>query len=273
MKPLSLTLVSHPGHPLDLSVLEPSALAALKPQALRRLKLARGRGAVALGELFEIEAGDPNHVVLRGLNVACHRVGMGQKSGLIEVHGDLGDECGRDMQGGQLRVHGSAGAALGAGMRDGAIIVHGNAGSALGAPTPGAVRGMNGGSIVVTGGVGARAGERMRRGVVAIGGAAGPELGARMIAGTIAVFGACDTNPGLGMRRGTLLLARAPREFAPTFNDCGEFELGVMALLARQVVLLHRPFARPMRRFTRVRRWCGDMGHGGKGEILVACDE
>ena len=270
MSALTLTLRKDaPRAALDLGALTPAALAALKPAALKRLRVPAGGRELPLVELFDIdgEAGDTLRLV--GLHGACHRVGTGLRAGSIEVRGNVGDELGREMRGGEVRVSGDAGAGAGMGMRGGYLQVGGSAGDNLGGITPGATRGMNGGLIVIGGDVGARCGERMRRGFIVVLGSAGEYLGDRMLAGSIAVFGEVAKHAGLGMRRGTLFLTRAP-EGTAGFADCGEFDFGIVPLIRTYLVDFHPAVAKRFGVFARARRWCGDLNHGGKGEMLVA---
>jgi formylmethanofuran dehydrogenase subunit C len=126
---------------------------------------------------------------------------------------------------------------------------------------------MTGGAIHVRGDVGARAGDRMRRGFLLIEGAAGEYAGSRMIAGTIAIGGEAGPLPGYLMNRGTMLLAGGYREMAPTFLDCGAFELVAARLLAGHVektsARLGAAFRGPLRRYA------GDLAALGKGELFV----
>jgi formylmethanofuran dehydrogenase subunit C len=270
MSALTLTLVDDAARALDLGQLTPTALQGMTPTALRRLRLPAGNRQIALGDLFEVSGDDPRTLRLVGLHAGCHRVGHGMREGRIEVKGRVGDELGREMRGGEIRLSSHAGAGVGMGMLGGYIQVGGSAGDALGGLTPGATRGMNGGVIVVLGKVGTRCGERMRRGLVVVAGDAGEYLGDRMLAGTIAVFGRAAAHAGFGMRRGTLMLAHAPALEDAGFGDCGEFELGIVTLLRQYLATLHPASARRMAMFQRARRWNGDLGYGGKGEILVA---
>ena len=271
MSALTFKLLDRTAHELDLSGLHPSALIGTALRALPTLRLALGREQVALADLFDISGDDYSTVRLVGLHQGCHRVGCGMTAGTLEIKGDVGNELGRELRGGSIQVSGNAGAGVGLGMRGGQIVIGGNAGSAVGGMIPGATAGMNGGIVIIGGAAGERAGERMRRGLIVIAGATGAHTGERMIAGTIAVLGQCGAHAGLGMRRGTLLLAQAPAAMAPTFNDCGEFELGIVTLLQRHLAVAHPALARKFGQFSHVRRWCGDISYGGIGEILIAC--
>ena len=271
MSALTLKLRGAPERSLDLGPLNPAAVAGKSVDAIARMRLSYGHKRVALGDLFAVSGESTGDLKLRGISLHCHRIGCGMDAGTIDVTGTAGDELGRAMRGGRIAVNGSAGDGVGAGMLGGHITLTGSAGECLGGLVPGATRGMNEGIIHVGGSAGARAGERMRRGLILIAGDAGAETGARMIAGTIVVLGACGPQVGLGMRRGSLFIAEAPADMTATFNDCGEFELGIMPILKDYIGHLHRNLAREFAQFTRVRRWCGDMAYGGKGELFIAC--
>jgi formylmethanofuran dehydrogenase subunit C len=73
---------------------------------------------------------------------------------------------------------------------------------------------------------------------------------------------------GLGMRRGSVLLTVEPR-LPPTFNANGTHHLGFLTLLISSPGFAAGPFAALRERGTRVQRWLGDLGYGGKGEVLV----
>ncbi len=272
MSTLTLTLRGALERSLDLTPLNPVAMAGKSNDAIAKMRLTYGRKRIALGDFFMVTGENGAELRLRGLDAHCHRVGSGLREGCITVTGSIGDELGRTMSGGLISVKGNAGDGVGAGMTGGHIALTGSAGDCVGGLVPGATRGMNEGTIVVGGAAGARAGERMRRGLVLIAGDAGAETGARMIAGTIVVLGTCGPQAGLGMRRGSLLLAEAPAAMTPTFNDCGEYELGIMPIIRDYIGSLHRNLARELAQFSRVRRWCGDMAYGGKGELFIAGD-
>ncbi|MGE0486840.1 MAG: formylmethanofuran dehydrogenase subunit C [Gammaproteobacteria bacterium] len=270
MKRLELTLGAAPVGALDLSPLLPAALAELSLDRIRRFKLRHGTRSSALGDLFAVNGEPGGALALRGITPGCFGVGHGMNGGIIEISGHGGQELGREMRAGEIRVRGHAGDGLALGLRGGLVRVKGNAGARLGGAVPGSVHGMNGGVVIVDGSIGERGAERMRRGLVIVGDATGPYLADRMVAGTVIVFGEAGDHAGLGMRRGTLLLAQAPRELPATFNPCGRFELTFVSVLSRHVAEFDRPYARALRSFDWVERWCGDMAHGGKGEILLA---
>lgn len=272
MSALIFELLDPPGRSLDLADLNPASLAGKSLDAIRRLRLLYGRRRKALGDLFKVSGDASSELAILGVNRHCHQIGQGMADGILVVHGHAGDGLGREMSGGQIRVKGDAGDGVGAGMTGGCITLTGSIGDRAGGFVPGATRGMNEGLIRVGKSAGARTGERMRRGFIVIAEDAGAHTGERMIGGTIVVLGQCGVHPGFGMRRGTLLLAKAPTSMTPTFNDCGEFELAIIAILKNYIASHDRRLKRRLERFTRAHRWCGDMSYGGKGEILIASD-
>ncbi|MCB1747158.1 MAG: formylmethanofuran dehydrogenase subunit C [Gammaproteobacteria bacterium] len=269
MTRLELTLSAAPAGALDLSPLQPAALAALSLERIRRLKLHHGTRTASVGDLFAVNGEPGGAIALRGITPACFGIGRGMAGGRIEVSGHGGQELGREMSAGEIHLRGSAGDGLALGLRGGLVRVKGNAGARVGGAVPGAVHGMKGGTVIVDGDIGERGGERLRRGLIIVGGDCGPYLADRMVAGTIAVFGAAGNNVGLGMRRGTLLLAHPPEVLPTTFNPCGNFELMFVPVFARHVGEFDRNYARKLAAFATAQRWCGDMAHGGKGEILL----
>ena len=272
MNALILELRGQPERSLDLTPLNPTVLAGKSSEVIARMRLTYGSKRVALGDLFSVTGAGLNELRLTGISPHCHRIGLGLDTGHIDVIGTAGDELGREMRGGRISVRGHAGDGVGAGMTGGHIALTGSAGECVGGLVPGATRGMNDGVISIGRSVGARAGERMRRGLILIAGDAGAETGAHMIAGTIVVLGTCGPQVGFGMRRGSVLLAEAPARMTPTFNDCGEFELAIMPILKNYIGCVQRKWARKLDGFTRVRRWCGDMAYGGKGELFIAAE-
>jgi formylmethanofuran dehydrogenase subunit C len=75
--------------------------------------------------------------------------------------------------------------------------------------------------------------------------------------------------PGFAMKRGTLLLGQ-DAELPATFNDCGSHDLMFLRLFARHVAEAAPDGAAILPVATRVRRFVGDRGNGGLGEILFA---
>jgi len=141
------------------------------------------------------------------------------------------------------------------------------AGERLAGPLAGETTGMSGGLLHVYGSAGPRAGDRLRRGIVLIEGDAGPYAGSRMIAGTLAIAGRAGELPGYLMNRGTVLIGGGSTLLAPTFGDCGVYELTAARLLAGAIQTASPQIARLFRR--PLRRLAGDLAALGKGEILI----
>jgi formylmethanofuran dehydrogenase subunit C len=91
-----------------------------------------------------------------------------------------------------------------------------------------------------------------------------------MIAGTLAVGGCAGALPGYLMNRGTILLAGGTDHMAPTFVDCGAFELVAARLLAAYVEATSPHLGAAFR--GRLRRHAGDMAALGMGEIFLRAD-
>jgi formylmethanofuran dehydrogenase subunit C len=228
------------------------------------------RAALSVGELFDIKDGDLDEIVFEGGAERLDRVGAGLNQGAVRVVGEVGVEAGRAMTGGSVVIEGAAGAYAGSGLRGGVLRISGDAGERLGGPRAGETEGMNGGLIHVGGSAGARAGDRMRRGFLLIEGAAGDYVGSRMIAGTIAIGGKAGALPGYLMNRGTILLAGGAERMAPTFQDCGAFELVAARLIAAHVETISARLGAAFR--GALRRYAGDLAALGKGEIFTRTD-
>lgn len=268
MKPLTFKLKVQPPCLVDAAALQPQALAGQGREAMLRIMLPGWNQSFAVGDLFSVVGDDAGHVVLEGVDGSLVRVGAGLEGGELTVAGDAGDYAGEAMRGGTLLVRGSAGDYLGAEMRAGTIEVSGNAGAFAGSGRAGAMKGMSGGCIIVRGNAGERTGDRMRRGLLLVEGTTGAYCAARMIAGTIVALGRTGSHPGYLMRRGTVMLADTRFQPLPTFNDNGEHELLAIRLLLESLAQ-YGPAFRRFAKQRRFRRWVGDLGAGGQGEILL----
>lgn len=269
MNGLTLALRAEPAAPVDLSPVNPAALAGLSQAKVKALPLDCGGAKVELGELFRVSGRGGEALRLEGGSPRLLRVGAGMTAGSLEVHGRVGDEPGRGMSGGVLRVRGEAGRGAAAGMRGGQLIIEGDVGEDLGGPCLGQPHGMTGGLVVVEGDAGARAGDRLRRGIVVIKGEAGALCATRMVGGTVLVLGRCGAQAALGMQRGSLVLRRPPEALPATFNCGGTLDLPFLGLLFRQVAAQRPELAALVKLGTRVTLHCGDAAFGGKGEVLV----
>jgi formylmethanofuran dehydrogenase subunit C len=126
---------------------------------------------------------------------------------------------------------------------------------------------MTGGEIVVMGAAGAGAGALMRRGLIAVAGGLGADAGRAMIAGTLVALGPIAGEPGLGNKRGSIV-AGATVDVPATYRLACVYEPPHLRLLFTS---LRRRFGFPGEalRDGRFRRYCGDAGLPGKGELLV----
>jgi formylmethanofuran dehydrogenase subunit C len=159
---------------------------------------------------------------------------------VFEKSTDKLDYIGCAMKQGQITVDGDAGDFLGAGMLNGTIICHGN--------------------------VGDRLGDRMRRGLILVEGNAGDYAATRIIAGTIGILGNTGSYLGFGMKRGTILLSKNSNLLA-TLQDCGTHTLPYLSLLFKSFASLDTQFKQITS--NRVRRYSGDVGVNGRGEVLI----
>jgi formylmethanofuran dehydrogenase subunit C len=268
MSTLTLTLRTSPVRSTDMSALTPERLAGLNDAQIGALPLQDG---LCVADLFEVDAGDARHLVIRNSCDRLTHIGAAMRSGTITVEGDCGAYAGKGLNGGHLNVVGNASDFAGGAMRAGVITISGNAGDFAGGALAGDRQGMRGGLLAIHGNAGDRAGERMRRGLLLIGGNAGAYCGANMLAGTIFVAGNAGMMPGFSLSRGTLLLASMPEHIPVTFQDSGEHSLLFLSLLQKQLQRDGPAFARFLPFSRKVRRYCGDLALGGTGEILIFC--
>jgi len=270
MSTLTLTLSQLPAHPLDCSGLLPAALAGLSARALKNLLLGGGPEPVKLGDHFDIDGkcdGNSLSIVNRGARL--DNLGAALTAGEIGVRGGAGRFAARGMRGGLLRIRGGAQDFLATGMRGGVVEVLGDVGDFCAGALPNEPFGLNGGLVVVHGNAGDRLADRQRRGVVVVTGATGALAGSRMFAGSVIVLGDTGPGAGIGLRRGTLLLCGKTTGLPATFATSGVLELPFVGLLARRLAQAHK-LCRPLLALgPRFERLCGDLGHGGTGEILL----
>jgi formylmethanofuran dehydrogenase subunit C len=269
MNALTLTLKKQPPTDLDCSTLRPDLLGTMTLEAIRALPLACGKAKHTVADLFEVEGQPGAQMVLRNASPRFIRVGFGMTGGSLRVEGDTGDLAGAHMSGGTLALEGNAGHRVGAAMTGGRIDVRGNVGDRLGGFLNTDPQGMSGGVITVGGNAGDRVGERMRRGICVIHGGTGLYCGASMVAGSIVVLGEVGDGVGCNMRRGSILLAKAPGRILPTFNPSGHLKIGFLSLLFRHLAEAGIVAGLADRFGTRCLRYAGDLGRGGKGEIVV----
>lgn len=274
MTGLVLTLREPPRQRVDMAPLTLRDLAGRSVKDVASLTLACGNRSLRVDELFDVSGTmvmprEQGRLTIRNGSPKLDRVGFGMTDGNIAVEGDVGAYAGMGMTGGNLRISGSAGPFAACVMEGGALHIGGNADEFLGSALPGDRVGMRGGVVSVDGNAGARAGDHLRRGMLLIAGDAGPYCGARMIAGTILVLGEIGDFIGLGMKRGTIMLSHEPARLLATFNDCGSHQLQFLPLLFEAARNAGPAFASLGKFGSRVRRFAGDRGVGGQGEILI----
>jgi len=271
MSALTFTLKQRPAQPVDLSPLVPDLLQDMTAREIGGIPLLCGNRTLRADELFDISGNDAHHIHIKRSCNRLEHIGARMEDGRITVEGDAGPHLGQHMRGGEIHVRGNAGDWLAAEMHGGYIEIAGNAGDFVGAALPGERKGMYGGLVFIRGNAGQRVGDHMRRGIVYIKGNAGDYCGSRMGGGNIIVLGKAGAFTGYGMKRGTLILMQNPSQLPATFNDSGVHELLFLRLLFQNLLRhdLDPQMTQVAGSLGRVRRYVGDVGGGGKGEVLV----
>ncbi len=269
MTAFSFALREAPRQRLDVSALTPDRLSGLSREQIAAMELSSGNRRLRVGDLFDLRGDDVADLRFEGNCTKLDRIGAGMTGGSVTVAGEAGDYLGLAMAGGRIEVEGGCGSHAACALRNGVIQVRGSVGDFLGSALVGELHGMRGGTVVVGGDAGDRAGDRMRRGMLLIEGNAGDYCASRMTAGTLVVLGSVGANPGFAMLRGTVLAGALRQGLLPTFNDCGEHDLGFLNLLQRSWQGLPGGFGRSPAIPGRVRRYMGDLANGGRGEILL----
>lgn len=236
------------GPPLDLEGVTPERCAALPEHEVAALPITAGGRAASLGDFFAVRGGHSDQLVFEGSLARVCRLGAGMAGGRIDVHGDVGDEAGMTMRGGVLRIDGNAGDRLGAGV-------------------PGAARGMSGGEILVSGACGVAAGARLRRGLIVVG-RCGADAARDIVAGTLVVIGPAGAGAGRGSRRGSVI-AVGHIDVPPTYQYACTYAPPFVRLLFTYLRRRHALPLDPAWDGGQYRRYCGDLGGPGKGELLV----
>jgi formylmethanofuran dehydrogenase subunit C len=270
---LHLRLRSAPTLRVDLRGITPAACAGLAPAQVERLTVTHGNETLPLAECFTVTPGDgaDDALVFEGDLSRFDRIGWQMSGGAIVVDGNGGDYVGGGMSGGAVTVRGHVGALAACEMAGGTLTIEGKVGDFAASTLPGSMDGMRGGTLIVKGSAGDRFADRMRRGTALVFGDVGDFLTSRMVAGTVAVGGSVGAHVAYGMRRGSVVLAGAAQAsetiIAPTFVPALADAAVFWQLLARDLARHGGPFANlPARR---IARHLGDLGAGGKGELIV----
>ncbi|PNG26131.1 formylmethanofuran dehydrogenase subunit C [Methylocella silvestris] len=263
---LVLELKQEPDQRLDLAPLVPHLLQGKSAAEIAAIQLQTTRENCAVGDIFDVKLdGAFDKIHFKGGSSRLDHLGAGLKDGEITLEGDCGHAAGRAMSGGSLVISGSAGPFAGSALSGGVMEIKGEAGDFLGGPLDGEIEGMSGGLLIVRGSAGARAGDRLRRGTIVIEGSAGDYVASRFIAGTLIAVKGAGALPGYLLRRGTIILGATP-ELAPTYIDCGAYNLAFAGLFGRFL----RPYSKPAAELLakRLNRFAGDTSVLGKGEIF-----
>jgi len=271
----SLTLVRRPTGcgPLDMSPLIPELLLARSRNEIAATQLVTPSGSVALEDLFEIQDGQRDRLILRGDFSDCQRVAAAMTGGDLWVDGSVGDFLAAEMQGGRVEVTGDAGHYACSSLRGGQVTIRGNVGRHATSALPLATRGMSGGTVLIDGDADEFLGCRLRRGKVIVLGNIAAGCASRMIAGTLVAAGQIATPAGYAMARGTLLMLNPSPEMIesglPGFTPFEPCELSFVPLLLRDVAP-HLPahLAGPLIK-SKWLRAIGDRAEAGQGEIIV----
>jgi formylmethanofuran dehydrogenase subunit C len=257
-----------PALRVDLRGVTPGALALLSQAEIERIPVGYGNALVPFGEFFHVDPRRDESLVFAADLARFDRVGWQMDGGRLVVECSVGDHAGACMYGGEMSVAGDAGDLAACEMAGGTLSIGGNAGDFAASTLPGSMDGMRGGTLLIRGNAGARFGDRMRRGTALVFGDAGDFLASRMVAGTIAIGGCAAAHVGYGMRRGSVVFAgtapAAPPTFVPAIAEAPVF----WQLLARDLARHGGVFAALPGQ--NIQRLLGDLGAGGKGELIIA---
>lgn len=264
---VTLSLRSPLDEFVEADCVVPDRLEALAGHEIAALPVWLGSRQLRLGDLFDVRGERSARV--RVVGDVRRAVGLAARMthGELVVDGDAGGRVGAGMAGGRAEVLGSAGDDAGIAMSGGSLHIRGSVGDRVGAGLPGASRGMTDGEIVVEGSAGADAGARMRRGLLFIGGDAGDGVARAMIAGTAVVLGRAGRDPAVASKRGTLVAAGGV-EIPVTYRYACVYEPPHVRLALTHLRRRYSVAIDPRMITGRYRRYCGDAGLPGKGEIL-----
>lgn len=264
---VTLTLRAPLEESIEADCITPDTFGSLGEAEIGALPVWAGRTRRTLADYFHVKGGRAASIRVVGDVRHVHCMAGGMSGGDLVVDGDIGSRLAAELTGGRVDVLGSAGDDTGMGMSGGSLRIRRNAGDRVGGAAPGASRGMTGGEIVVDGSVGADAGTRMRRGLLFVGGDAGSHAARAMIAGTVIVIGRVGRDPAFASKRGSLVVGGSV-DVPITYRFACDYEpphlrLALTYLVRCYGLSLGRELVQG-----RYRRYCGDAGTVGKGEIL-----
>ena len=264
---VTLTLRAPLDESIEADAIVPNAFATLGEAEIGALPVWAGRVRRAVADYFDVRGSRSTSVRIVGDVRRAHGIATGMAAGDLVVDGDAGARVAAGMSGGRAEVFGSAGDEAGVAMSGGSLRIRRDAGDRVGAGLAGASRGMTGGEIVVGGSVGAHAGARMRRGLLFVGGDAGALAARAIIAGTVIVIGRVGPQPAFANKRGSLVVAGGV-DVPATYRHACDYEpphvrLAFTYLARRYDLSLDAGLVEGT-----YRRYCGDAGTVGRGEIL-----
>ena len=264
---VTLTLRSPLLEAVEADAIVAHAFGSLGESEIGSLPVWAGRQRRSIGEYFRVRGERSTSVRVVGDVRHVHGIGTAMAGGHLVIDGDAGARVAAGMTAGRVEVLGSVGDDAGAGMAGGSLHVTRDAGDRVGAATPGASRGVTGGEIVVEGSVGDDAGARMRRGLLYVNGSSGNRTARSMIAGTVIVKGRVGAEPAFASKRGSLVVAGGV-EVPVTYRYACDYQPPhvrvALTYLARRYGLAIAPSLID----GSYRRYCGDAGTIGRGEIL-----
>jgi formylmethanofuran dehydrogenase subunit C len=264
---VTLTLRAPLGAPVSMHGIQPHRLASLSEREIAATLVTIGRKPAPLGDLFTVQGERSSRMRVVGSTAYLEGLGATMRDGELIIEGDAGADVGSGMTGGLIHLQGNAGDAAGSGISGGILRIDRNAGDRLGAALPGASKGMTGGEIIVVGSAGIDAGARARRGLIVIGGNTLSDTGRAMIAGSVIVLGACGNNAGRGNKRGSIV-ACGSISIPVTYRYACTFEPPHLRLTMLYLRRRHGLAIADTWLTGSYRRYCGDAGEPGKGEIL-----
>jgi formylmethanofuran dehydrogenase subunit C len=256
--------------PVRVEGLTADRVAGLSECEIAALPAWLGTRRARLGDFFDVKGERSDRVRVVGDSGALtnvHGLAAGMAGGELLIDGDGGCGVAQGMTGGSVETRGSVGDDAGSGMAGGVLRVSGNAGDRLGGTPAGASKSMMGGEIIVLGSAGADTATRARRGLIVVGGDVGGDAARSMIAGTLVVFGRTGPQPGRGSKRGSIV-ALGGIDVPVTYWLACTYEPRFVRLL---LTYLRRRYGLAVdERMVggRYRRYCGDAGNPGRGEIL-----
>jgi formylmethanofuran dehydrogenase subunit C len=252
---------------LEVDGVTADRIAGLAEREIATLPVRLGARKAELGDFFSVRGERSDRVRVEGSTAQIHGLAAGSAGGEVVIEGNAGHRVAAGMTGGSVDVRGNVEDEAGSAMSGGTLRVRGNAGGRLGAAIPGASIGMTGGEIVVGGSAGADAAARARRGLLVIAGNAGRHAGRAMIAGTLIVVGRTGAEPGRASKRGTIIAVGGIEVPVTYWHACTfrppHVRLALTYLRRRYRLAIDDRVAGGV-----YRRYCGDAGDQGRGEIL-----